>query len=412
MSLWYYVLVSAEKKRHPFFKSKIAKATAIGAALTTAVVGVKAYEHRELLGLYADLTISHVQDRTIIDFTEQTDPNITRDRKFIDSYNLMNRNFGVDNDLLLSSEHGWTYASAWPYGRAIDACYVATLLPNIGDSYKEDYQKRLNAAQRYWNTDPEGYPPGYDPGLRAWHGGERIQRYVDDNLWIGAMLARDYRQSGNKDHLEKAQEIFDLAISQWDEKGGGGIFLKEQLPGETERQKPIVSNGNAIILAVDLYEQTKDKRYLDWAEKILKWTDENLKDDSEGIYSDALKVDKLERAKFTYNQGIMVGALTKLNGVDPEKYPLKMAFDVANSALDYFNQRGYDNPSFDSVFFRGVLYFAGKYDNPEFTQKAHKSLVAITDKLAGGYQELSTHASATLFKALEILPPDQYKLLL
>ena len=178
------------------------------AGLATVVGGVKVYEHREIIDLYSDLAVSHVHESgTIIDFTEKTDPNVARDRKVIDSFNTLNRDFGVSNDLLLSSDHGWRYASVWPYSRALDANYAVTLLPNIGDKYKDDYQKRLAAVGRYWNTDPEGSPPGYDPGLKDLNVGEHLQRYIDDNLWVGIIMGRDYEQSGNKTNLESAKRI-------------------------------------------------------------------------------------------------------------------------------------------------------------------------------------------------------------
>ena len=382
-----------EKKSRP-----IRRAIAGGLVAGLMVMG---FQYREAVSLEAGVVAAHIPE-TIVDFTQKTDS-----KQITDPY----KNFDA-GDLLLSSDHGWRYGSAWPYSRALDASYTATLLPNVGENYKKDYQRRLAATQRYWNTDPQGYPPGYDPGLKDLHFGEPLHRYIDDNLWLGIIMARDYSHSGNVESLKNAKRVFSLATSQWDEKGGGGIFWKEQLPGETELQKSIVSNGPAIVLGVDLYQATGDKSYLDWAEKGLEWTDKHLKDPVEGIYSDSITGEKVERAKFTYCQGVMVGALTTLSEVDPAKYPLQRAVDFARTAMDYFDVRGYGNPSFDLILFQHSLYLAGKYDNPDFTERVRKSLRSVTAPLPDNHDELSTYSSILQLKIMEKLGPEEYKRLL
>ena len=48
-------------------------------------------------------------------------------------------------------------------------------------------------------------------------------------------------------------------------------------------QKPACSNGKAMVLALKLYEATKDEYYLEVGKKFYHWIDKYLKDPERGV---------------------------------------------------------------------------------------------------------------------------------
>jgi uncharacterized protein YyaL (SSP411 family) len=90
--------------------------------------------------------------------------------------------------------------------------------------------------------------------------------------------------------------MFEFAYSSWSAEMGGGIYWREDDPAT----KNICSNGPAALLALKLYEETQEARYVEIATQILERL-RRLRTEG-GYYWDAMNSDgSVDKRTFTYN---------------------------------------------------------------------------------------------------------------
>ncbi|HEY5511927.1 MAG TPA: glycoside hydrolase family 76 protein [Prolixibacteraceae bacterium] len=160
-------------------------------------------------------------------------------------------------------------------------------------------------------------------------------RYYDDNVWLGIDFLESYHLTGNRDYLDKSIETWQFIISGWTEEQGGGIFWCEQKKGS----KNTCSNAPSAVLALQLFETTKDKSYFDWGEKIYRWTKTTLQDTTDNLYFDNISLSgKISKAKYTYNSGQMLQAAALLYKITGKEIYLTDARKIAKSAIQYFSE--------------------------------------------------------------------------
>ena len=116
-----------------------------------------------------------------------------------------------------------------------------------------------------------------------------------------------------------------MAQANW-ARGIGGVYW--EATGATNHARTVVSNAPAAILGVELFRQTGNVSYLRWSEMIVAWLDAELRDPATGLFDDNVDDSggrtSLDTTKYTYTQGMMVGALAALSTVDPTRYPIAM----------------------------------------------------------------------------------------
>ncbi|CAG7654333.1 glycoside hydrolase family 76 protein [Paenibacillus allorhizosphaerae] len=222
----------------------------------------------------------------------------------------------------------------WPYSTVISAVNALASMPDGGgEKYRDDLIRVLDGVEKYWVSG--GKPPAYAPTVQNGRGGG--QKFYDDNEWVGLDMADAYRTLKDPKYLRKAEDIFRFAVSGWSEELGGGIFWREPKPNE-ERTKNTCSNGPAAVLALKLYEATKDQSYLEWAKKILDWT-AKLKS-PENVYWDHMKLDgSINKRIFTYNVGTVLHANALLYKITGEKKYLDEAKALAAGSLAHFAKK-------------------------------------------------------------------------
>lgn len=318
--------------------------------------------------------------------------------------------FEVGNGVFKSDEVG-LYASVWPSFQTLDALYVSSLLPS-GAPCARDFQENLAAIDDvYWDRYLSGFPPGYDQGPRALHLDSDLPR-VDDSLWMGLTLMRAYARSGSPTLLRRAEDVFALARRNWD-PGSGGVYWEEHAPGATDDAKAVVSNAPAVILGVQLYLRTHDPEYLTWSERIFAWLRDTLLDPRTGLYDDhvddSTRPATVDTTTYTYNQGVVIGAMVALSRVDPARYPLADAVGLAERAMTYFARHGtYGQPQFDVVWAENVLGLASRYGDPAFTARARRS-VRLASRVGPPHAgDLLTMSSELALDALTRLSPRAY----
>lgn len=156
-------------------------------------------------------------------------------------------------------------------------------------------------------------------------------------------------------HLNIGKEIYTYMMTGFDTVLTGGLYWQEN----KKVSKNTCSNAPGIILALQLYQATKQKTYLDTALLLYKWVNKTLKTAS-GLYYDNMSVkdQKITKWIFSYNTGTMLQSNLYLYECTGNKKYLQESIAIADSSLSYFygNGKFRDNYWFNAVLLRGYQY--------------------------------------------------------
>jgi len=180
-------------------------------------------------------------------------------------------------------------------------------------------------------------------------------RYYDDNEWVGIAALDAYARTKKKSDLALGKEMYDFIMSGYTQVLGGGIYWKE---GSTS-SKNTCSNGPGAIVALQMYEATKEKAYLDTALKIIDWTNAKLQT-PEKLYWDNISVkdDRISKAILSYNTGTMLESYVYLYEITGQKKYLDEANAIADASLFFFygKDKFRDDYWFNAVLLRGYQH--------------------------------------------------------
>lgn len=237
------------------------------------------------------------------------------------------------------------HAYLWPLCAFIQATNdMEQLQP--GKNYM---QPVIKAIGEYRSTKPP--VPGYDSYVVKEGGGDR---FYDDNQWIAIAYMDAYERTGNKQFLDDTREIYRFMMSGYDTVSGGGLYWKEN----DKTTKNTCSNGPGILIALRLYQATREKTYLDTALLLYEWTNKYLLA-SQGVYYDAIKLPGLHIDKrfYTYNTGTMLQSNVLLYRITHNKKYLHEAQRLARASLSIFYKEGRfpSNYWFNAVLLRGYI---------------------------------------------------------
>lgn len=315
--------------------------------------------------------------------------------------------FGVGNSLFKNRRFGF-YASVWPSYQALDAMYVSSLFPGRS-ACSTAFGDTITAIDtNYWDSSWPHSPGAFDQGPAAFHLRSDLPR-VDDSLWMGLAIMQQYARTGAPALLGRAEQVFRLALDNW--TPSGGIYW--EATGTNNQAKAVVSNAPAAILGIELFRETGDHHYLAWSERIVDWIDTHLADPATGLYNDNIDDhggrNRIGRAKYTYTQGAMVGLLALLSTVDPTRYPLVAAVDLADRSMAYFDaHHSYGQPGFDVIWADNILWAAALYNHETFTGAAETAVRQALAAEPTGQNDLLTSASEKALRELTVLPSSEY----
>ncbi len=279
----------------------------------------------------------------------------------LDAYDALNRQFAIPDKALFREKAppaptDRRYAYLWPFGQALAATLDIAALPGAGGE-QLGQARRLGQGffAHYWDTSAA------PPGGTAYPGETRGDCYYDDNLWIGLDLIALHGATGERRWLSDAARIFAFVVSAWDDDTShpapGGVFWAQARANPT-RDRNTVSNAPTAQLALHLHELTGERAYLDWARRAFGWVEDTLRDPEDTLYWDHLKLDgTIERTKWSYNQGTMLGAATLLHRATDDPDALARARAIAAQALEYYgtDERLWrQDPPFNAIFFRNL----------------------------------------------------------
>jgi predicted alpha-1,6-mannanase (GH76 family) len=164
-----------------------------------------------------------------------------------------------------------------------------------------------------------------------------INDFYDDMGWWALAWVKAYDFTHQQKYLDMAKTIFEDMTNGWDAGHcGGGIYLEK-----TGDAKVAIANELFLTLAARLHLRTQDDSgpgsYLDWAQRTWAWFQASalIGTDNQVINSiDSDTCDAGWDAKFTSNQGVILGGLVDLFRATDDQTLLDKAIAIADAALE------------------------------------------------------------------------------
>ena len=229
-----------------------------------------------------------------------------------------------------------------------------------------------------------------DPGKI--HDSEFRNEYLDDSAWWGIAWLKFHERTQDPRYLRTAVAIHKHMANNWRKEGG--VSWAE----EADKRDPnAITNSLFVVLSARLHRVTKQREFLDWAEKAIAWEKEAKLYDGIGI------VDRPgHRGDYwTYNQGAYLGGLEALHQATGKQAWLDEAAAVATTIIEksgivrddgvLYEKLGADG--WDVGVFKGICarYF-GILSHSLKRQKVHAEVSAKLDRVlaasAGAILEL------------------------
>ena len=273
---------------------------------------------------------------------------------------LVNRFWDVDKHYFVYNADQFENAPTnayWPQAHAMDVIIDAYL--RTGDKkYSDMFPLWYEGIKQQNSYDRNGYR----------------NNFYDDSEWIGPIV-RLYEVTKEDKYLATAKDLMEWVKTAWNNIGGGGIAWEKN---DNLHSKNACSNGPAALLAVRLYEVTKDADYLEWSKKIYDWEKEHLFNPATGAVYDALNgnTGELNKVTLSYNSGTFTGAAYHLFKVTGDETYLNDARKCANfaisdrSMIDTSNNIIRDEGKTDGGLFKGIFmrYFRQLLDEPALSE--------------------------------------------
>lgn len=156
------------------------------------------------------------------------------------------------------------------------------------------------------------------------HDSEFRNEYLDDSAWWGIAWLKFHERTKDPRYLRTARAIHEHMANNWRKEGG--VSWAEDAD---KRDPNAITNSLFVVLSARLHRVTKQKIFLDWAEKTLAWEKEAKLYDGSGI------VDRPGHVAdyWTYNQGAYLGGLEALHATTGKKEYLDEAAALATTII-------------------------------------------------------------------------------
>ncbi len=157
--------------------------------------------------------------------------------------------------------------------------------------------------------------------------------FYDDENWMTLALVRAYDLRGDTKYLDRAKALYADIEAAWDTSccgaHPGGIWWDRP-----HTQKATASNAGPVIAGVRLAARTGDAHYLAFAEQVYAYWLANMVDPATHAVIDHITTaGALVRYRFTYNEGLVIGAAVELYGATHDAKYLADAHAVAGYML-------------------------------------------------------------------------------
>ncbi len=187
--------------------------------------------------------------------------------------------------------------------------------------------------------------------------------YYDDEGWWALAWVRAYEVSHDTRYLAAAERIFADMAGGWDNTCGGGIWWRKD-----KHYKNAIANELFLSVAANLANLTQGDerrtRYRSWAEREWQWFAATGMINSDGLINDGLDsaCHNNRRNPWSYNQGVILGGLTRLAGETGDHALLDRAASIASAAISkltdangILHDRCEPRCGADAVQFKGIF---------------------------------------------------------
>lgn len=277
-----------------------------------------------------------------------------------------------------------TYSYLWPFTQAFGGVAAsASALPNVAT----DLSTMATGLAQYYNATST--PPGYDSYVMSQGGGTQ---FFDDNGWTALDLMRSYADTGNRQYLQLAENLFPFLASGWSKTKtpAGGEYFNVNRINRTQ-----TATGSDMDAALRLYMATNNPLYLTYAQNAYQW-DRTYMKGVNGLYNDGMSPSgAVGGTPFTYDSGVVLQADVLLYRITHDATYLARAQQLAVEGVTLYtdplsglmiNNAGESNAPFNEIFLRGLMMLYGATNHQPYLQYIeHQANVAYRhDRMASG----------------------------
>ena len=223
------------------------------------------------------------------------------------------------------------------------------------DATKAVWSKLLDSVGIFWRRDLAADAiAAYFRDFTAEHPKREANVYNDDILWWAIACTRAARITNDKSYFLEAQRLYDrLWSTQVDNALDGGMWWRS----DEHNTKNACVNFPAVIVAMNLYQATKDVKYLLQAKKLYQWAYDRLFDQETGrVYDHVTKDGERVDWDFSYNTGTFIGASMRLYRATGARAYLSSAMKAADHLVNDLSSGGIMKPlgQGDAGAFNGI----------------------------------------------------------
>jgi predicted alpha-1,6-mannanase (GH76 family) len=190
--------------------------------------------------------------------------------------------------------------------------YLDAVEPTNGQStgywtYAQAFDALLDGVERTGGRHFGGLVRSFYSGqeARGWS-----SDYYDDENWMALALMRVFDWTNDRAHLDRAAALFQDIVNAWDATSSrpGGIWWDR-----AHTQKATASNAGPVITGARLAGKTGNATHLAFARQAYDHWRTTMVDPVTYQVSDHVNPDgTIVRWRFTYNEGLMIGAAVEL----------------------------------------------------------------------------------------------------
>jgi predicted alpha-1,6-mannanase (GH76 family) len=171
-------------------------------------------------------------------------------------------------------------------------------------------------------------------------GNSFLNTYYDDEGWWALAWIKAYDLTHTDDYLAMAKTIFNDMTTGWDSTCGGGLWWSKN-----KTYKNAIANELFLEVALRLHQRTPgdmiggrgiaySTSYIDWANREWQWFKNSGMLNSSNLINDGLNTHTCQNnghTPWTYNQGVILGALTDLYKITHDSSYLSQAEAIADA---------------------------------------------------------------------------------